>query len=374
MRFQKAIKRMIALGTGAIMVGSSVLAAADLGNYPSPFVKDGKFSGVLVVGDKAAAEDVIGISDIISSLQFAATKKAAVTTPGAVSVEGDFWRVGSDPGKAGSSKKLELSEDLAAGGINREIISNITTFIQKGDLKALDSGEVSNNKALSPFNQYLYLLGPAAQNNMDSGYVVYSEDDDTDTSADWLYFKSGREIGRYLLEFTTALESDVDDSTGSSSTTGLFLTDYQDVDVTMFGKKYTIVTAKRITTSGKDVVLTLMGGAGKDTLIEKQTKTYTISGKSYEVTLNYVDTDEAQFTINGQTTRKMKDGDTDKLSDGTTIGVTDILYQDYAGGIHSATFFIGAQKLELKDTNITDVSSSNAVSYTHLTLPTKRIV
>ena len=79
MRFQKAIKRMIALGTGAIMLSSTVFAAADLANYPSPFVKDGKFSGVLVVGDKAAAEDVIGISDIISSLQFAATKKAAVT-------------------------------------------------------------------------------------------------------------------------------------------------------------------------------------------------------------------------------------------------------------------------------------------------------
>ena len=355
MRFQKAIKRMIALGTGAIMVSSSVFAAADLANYPAPFVKDGKFSGVLVVGDKAAAEDVIGISDIISSLQFAATKKAAVTTPGAVTVEGDAWKVGS------GTKKLELSEDLAAGGINREILSNITDFIQKGDLKALDSGSLTNNKATSPYNQYLYLLGGLAKGNMDSGYVVYSEDDDTDISDTYLYFKSGREIGRYLLEFTTSLESDVDDSAGSSSTTGLFLTDMQDVDITMLGKKYTIVTAKRTTTAGDNVVLTMMGGAGKDTLLEKQTKTYTISGKDYEVTLNFVDLDEAQFVINGQTTRKLKDGDTDKLADGTTVGVTDILYQDYAGGIHSSTFFLGANKLELKDTNVTDVVSTNAL-------------
>ena len=346
---------MIALGTGAIMVSSSVFAAADLANYPAPFVKDGKFSGVLVVGDKAAAEDVIGISDIISSLQFAATKKAAVTTPGAVTVEGDAWKVGS------GTKRLELSEDLAAGGINREILSNITDFIQKGDLKALDSGTLTNTKATSPYNQYLYLLGAAAKNNMDSGYVIYSEDDDTDVSADYLYFKSGREIGRYLLEFTTSLESDVDDSAGSSSTTGLFLTDLQDVDITMLGKKYTIVTAKRTTTTGSNVVLTLMGGAGKDTLLEKQTKTYTVSGKDYEVTLNFVDADEAQFVINGQTTRKLKDGDTDKLADGTTVGVTDVLYQDYAGGIHSATFFIGANKIELKDTGVDDVASTNAM-------------
>ena len=64
MRFQKAIKRMIALGTGAIMLSSMASAAADLANYPAPFIKDGKFSGVLIVGDNAAAQDVIGISDI----------------------------------------------------------------------------------------------------------------------------------------------------------------------------------------------------------------------------------------------------------------------------------------------------------------------
>ncbi|MBI2541888.1 hypothetical protein HYV80_04215 [Candidatus Woesearchaeota archaeon] len=354
MRFQKAIKRMIALGTGAVMLSSTVFAAADLANYPAPFVKDGKFSGVLVVGDKAAAEDVIGISDIISSLQFAATKKAAVSTAGTVSVEGDAWLVGT-------SNHLELSEDGNSAD-TIETLRNITTYVDKSNLKALASGSVTNNKVTSPFNQYLHLLGPGAGNVLDTGYVIYSENDD-DVTADFLYFKSGREIARYLIEFTTALESDVDDSAGSSSATGLFLTDYQDIDVTLFGKKYTIVTAKRVTTSGDSVVLTLMGGAGKDTLLEKQTKSYTIGGKDYEVTLNFVDADEAQFVVNGQTTRKMKDGDTDKLADGTSVGVTDVLYQDYAGGIHSATFFIGANKLELKDTNITQstVASSNSL-------------
>ena len=252
---------------------------------------------------------------------------------------------------------MELSEDGSSSD-TVETLRNITTYVDKNNLKALASGEVTNNKVTSPFNQFLYLLGPGAGTTLDTGYILYSEND-ADTSADFLYFKSGREIGRYMLEFTTALESDVDDSAGSSSSTGLFLTDYQDVDVTLFGKKYTIVTAKRTTTTGDNVVLTLMGGAGKDTLTEKATKTYTIGSKDYEVTLNFVDADEAQFVINGQTTRKMKDGDTDKLSDGTTVGVTDVLYQDYAGGLHSATFFLGANKLELKDTDINDVVSSN---------------
>ena len=352
MRFQKAIKRMIALGTGAIMLSSMASAAVDLANYPMPFIKDGKFSGVMIVGDKAAAEDVIGISDIHSALQFAAVKKVTTSGASTTTVEGDAWRVGT-------SNHLELSTDGNTADYI-ETLRNITTYIDDSNLKALASGSLTNNKVTSPFNQYLYLLGPDAERALDTGYVIYSENDD-DVSADFLYFKSGKEMGRYLLEFTTALESDVDDSAGSASTTGLFLTDFQDVDITMFGKKYTIVTAKRTTTVGNNVLLTLMGGANKDTLVEKQTKTYTIGGKTYETTLNFVDADEAQFVINGQTSRKMKDGDTDKLADGTTVGVTDILYQDYAGGIHSATFFLGANKLELKDTLITDVGSSNSL-------------
>ena len=344
MRFQKAIKRMIALGTGVVMVSSLAAGAADLANYPAPFVSDGKFSGVLVVGDKAAAEDVIGISDIIASLQFSATKKVSTTSGGSESVEGDAWLVQT-------SDHFELSEDLTNSVQKRETIRNVTPFIDKNDLNALASGDVNNNKGNSPYNQYLYLLGPGAESSLDSGYVLYTEDDE-DTTADFLYFRSGKEMFRYLLEFTTALESDVDDSAGSSDTTGLFLTDFQDVELNMLGKAYTIVTAKRTSTAGGSADLILMGGANKDTLVEGQTKTYTIGGKDFETTLNFVDADEAQFIINGQTSRKLKDGDTDKLADGTTVGVTDILYQDYAGGIHSATFFLGANKLQLKDTTV----------------------
>src|SRR3989344_2316540 len=217
MRFQKAIKRMIALGTGAVMLSSVASAAVDLANYPAPFVKDGKFSGVLIVGDGADAQDVIGISDIISSLQFAATKKAGTTTAGTVSVEGDAWQIQT-------SNHLELSESLTNSVVHLETLRNITSYADKANLKALASGTITNNKGSAPYNQYLYLLGPGSV-NQETGYVIYSENDE-DTTADFLYFKSGKEIGRYLLEFTTALESDVDDSAGSSSGTGLFLTDF----------------------------------------------------------------------------------------------------------------------------------------------------
>jgi len=352
MRFQKAIKRIISLGTGALML-SSVYAAADLANYPAPFVQNGRFSGVLVVGDRAAAEDVIGISDIVASLQFAATKKVTTTgTAGAVAVTGDAYKIGG-------SKKLALTEDLTTSVLAPMTIRNASVTLlggTGGELKALASGTARNGKGDAPYNQYLHLLGPGTSGN--SGFVKYTQNSG-DTTADFLYFKSGHEIGRYVLEFTTALQSNVDDSTGATSTTGTFLDNFRNTDLNLFGKTYSIVLAKRSTTNGNSIELTLMGGAAKDTLTEKQTKTYTVNGKDYEVTLSYVDSTSAQLTVNGQSSRKLNKGDTDKLADGTVVGISEILFQNFAGGIHSATFFIGAQKVELKDTATTDLVSSN---------------
>ena len=243
MRFKKTIKRISALGVGATMVGATIFGAmaADLSNYPNQYIADGKFTGVLVVGDKAAAEDVIGVSDIAVSLQFAATTPAAAAGS-TVSASGDAWKVGT------STKMLEMSEGLT----NTETLRNITTYIDDSDLDVLASGTVSNSKGDAPYNQYLYLLGPGT--GVSSGFVFY-EEDDQDVTGDFLYFKSGDEIGRYLLEFTTALESDVDDSAGAADTTGLYLTDIEDVDMTMFGKDYQIVQARRTSSSGNNVKL-----------------------------------------------------------------------------------------------------------------------
>jgi hypothetical protein len=129
----------------------------------------------------------------------------------------------------------------------------------------------------------------------------------------------------------------------------------------LFGKDYTIVQARRNGAKNSQIKILLMGGAVRDTLNIGQTKTYTIDGSDFEVTADFVDSNSAKFTVNGQGTRDMLDGDTDKLSDGTVIGVSEILYQDYAGGVQNVEFFLGAQKVELKDTNINDTVSSNSL-------------
>ena len=55
MEVKKAIKKVVALGIGAAMVGTTIMGAmaASLADYPKPFVQDGKFNGYIVLGDNA---------------------------------------------------------------------------------------------------------------------------------------------------------------------------------------------------------------------------------------------------------------------------------------------------------------------------------
>ena len=270
-----------------------------------------------------------------------------VDPPNEIIVEGDVWQVET------GDKVLEISESLNSGK-NRESLANITSlsYIDDSEMPSLLSKQTTSNvNGPAAYVQRMYFEDPT------SGIIEYTEDEG-DTTADFLTFGNNKQIARYELEFTTNLESDIDDSSGSASTTGTFLTDFEDVQLKILGKTYQILAARRTSTTGQGAILTLMGGSVRDTLVEGNTKTYTIDGKDYEVTSNFIDNDEAQFIVNGQTTRKLNRGDTDKLSDGTTIGVSKIIYQDVAGGIHSVTFFLGSQKIELRDNNILSSSGS----------------
>jgi len=89
MKIGKAIKRIVALTAGTTLLGTTLLGAmaADLAVYPSPFVADGVFDGLIVIGEKAATGDVIGAIDIAASLQSDAVSKVAISGSG-VSVSG----------------------------------------------------------------------------------------------------------------------------------------------------------------------------------------------------------------------------------------------------------------------------------------------
>jgi len=341
MKVSKAIKKIVALGVGATMMGATILGAtaADFSDYPNFFLDGGTYDGVIVVRGDA---DSLAAVDITNNMFYAGTDATTTTT---TTVQGDAWEVKT------SSKKLELSNSNATqAAIEGEMPRDINTFIGRDELNALADQTWKTNEKDFTFNQYLFFDNLDAQ----SSIVKYTENDDSETDA-FFFIKNARQIARYKAEFTSTAESDITDSSGSADTTGTFLDDFEDTELPLWGKAYNIVQAKRNSNTGEggaNIKLVLMTGTAKDTLLEGESGTYTVDGEEYSVELTFVDADEAKFLVNGEQTNKLKDGDTYILKGGKEVGVSEILYQDYAGGVHSATFYLGAEKMEMRDDDV----------------------
>ncbi len=76
------------------MLGATVMGAmaADLAEYPAPFVTGCDFSGAIVVGDDAASSDTIGAVDITSRLAISGTTTESSGTTD-VSVTGEAFQI-----------------------------------------------------------------------------------------------------------------------------------------------------------------------------------------------------------------------------------------------------------------------------------------
>ncbi|MAG08140.1 hypothetical protein CMO89_01600 [Candidatus Woesearchaeota archaeon] len=338
MKLLKTIKKVVALGAGASMFGATMfgaLAAADLSTYPDPFVKDAAFNALIVVGEAAATNDVLGAIDIATSLQYAAKTTSTVSTGTAATVS-----------LSGDSKKIEKSSDKLEFN---EGINDIQDSVTGSDLTALGGGTITNENGDFDYTETIYL--PL------NGTVQYTADpDDTDSVAKpYFLITNGATVYRYKIAFTPGLKSD--HNTGSSG----YLDDIKNKKITMLGKEYTIIKAAH--TNGNSTALTFMGGAVSDVLEEGASKSYTLpTGETYDVTLDFVGTATAKFTINNEITTALAEGDTFKLEDLSEIGVVDIMSQSFAGGLRKAEFDIGANKVKIEDTNTMNASWDGTVT------------
>ncbi len=298
MRFN--FKKIAAIGASFLMVGMSMGVGA-AANFPAPFSGTSASSVGVVVG--AAGTDDVAAASISTYLEGKVT--------GTLVISADSWPVKT------SSDDLELTES----------IKDVETYIDDSDLSILADGTISNEKGDAKYEQFLYFQDAA------SSSVVFTEDDEDNVG---LFFKinEGAVIAKYVMDFTTNLESDIEESDE--------LSDIEDKDITILGKTYTITTANN-GTSGVELIL--MSGAEKATLGNDESAT--VGGKT--VSLLVSGSDVVQFTVDGVQLDKMAKGETVKLSDGTFLGVTDITYQQFAGGIMQATFHLGADKMELNN-------------------------
>ena len=239
------VKRMSVVFTGALMLGATAMGAlaADLNDYPNMFVDNGVFDGYFVVGENAASVDNLAMTDIAASMKISSGGTVAT------SLEGDTWLV------ATSTNILEFNDD----------ISDVESYITDGDLGALADGSVTNEKGTSNYEQFLHF---------DDSYIglTYEEDEDNNLGA-FYKIPSGTKFARYVLDFTSTFDSDIDSSSN--------LEDFEDEVINVLGKEWTIVQAKNDSAGTPE--LTLMGGSTSDTLQEGEEGNYLVGDVDYNV-------------------------------------------------------------------------------------------
>jgi hypothetical protein len=305
-------KKIASVFASAVMLSSTVGFAAAAA-YPMPFVSGGVGDGAVIVGANA------DVRDWTAGMSLQTDLNSGVSGTAGSSVSGTAWQVKT------SSDSFELGES----------IYDVKTYIDKEDLPILSDGEISNEKGTAKYEQFLYFDDQA------STKVDYQEDDEENIGL-MMKINSDLSFARYRMDFTVNLKSDI--------TTADVLEDIEDETITLLGKTYTITKAVNTTTGTQ---LTLMSGADKTTVANGEE--IVVGGKAVSVTVT--STTAAEFTVDGETTNAMDKGDTYKLDDGTYIGVSKITYQNFAGGIMQASFYLGADKIQMNNGSSMEVNA-----------------
>ena len=274
------------------------------------------------------------------------------------------------------SWKIENGEDKLEIG---ESINDVITEIGSQEINALAENIWLVDGIEYNYEQSLSFDSEDAQNEI----VTFAGDfnnnkaqveelaEDGWKSGIYFQIKEDQQIAKYGLNFESPVSSEIDNADR--------LTDLQGTIFTLFDKVYLVSKAEKIYQHG--VRLTLMDTSfnyvkyleledhdiSDDTstyykdvqegsLLEGESKTYTIDGQEYNVILVFTDSsNKALFNINGEPTPLMNMGDGIIISDGITLSLDDVLYQDYAGGVHQAEFSlkaIGSSKMRFNDQTI----------------------
>jgi hypothetical protein len=352
MRLKRAIKRIVALGTGATMVGATILgamAAADLSNYPQPFVEDGAFNALIVVGSEAKTEDVLGAIDIATSLQYSTTVTTSVPGTGTViSVVGEGAKVETD------SNKVTINESLESVKTNFDegelpLLLAAGTFVNDGDDESTSYAYKQKLEFPAPNegNASVTFLRDRDYTDEDNPYVMLYGPKSTGSGSSKTWFM------KYTLDFTKNAESDWYNDTTCGSTNELC--DLEDTQIEILGVEYDVTKAER---NGNIITWEMMGGVTLNTMYEGETKTFTVNGVDYEVTVDIIsDTGSAAetviLTVNGQSTKELAQDQTQTVG-GIEIGIKQVMGNEAGeagAGRDLVQFYLGAQKVTLTDTD-----------------------
>ena len=287
MRTKRVLKKIAALSTGAAMLGSSITGALalsyTLADYPAPFITNGVFSGVIAVGQNAAASDTIGQSVLLADLQTKAVSPSGGTT---VTVSGG------------------VSEDIPLGAN----VSDSQTYthdqeLADDDIDSLLDGTTTFQGAEYDVEEFIEINQAGNKVSVETSLTSAEDDYQTD-----VVMEVARNSIKYYYAFSEAIT--VNKTTSSDPLEIKFLgktlkvTDVDDNTEGKFtayvGSEYFMDSGDSIVANGKTVKLTRVGSAGA-IVVDVDGVTETISSGSTK-TVNGVEivNDETFYDSNNQ--------------------------------------------------------------------------
>lgn len=298
-------RKISALASSVLMLGMTAgLAAA--ANYPAPFVVGGSADVAIVYGSGAALSDSTAAGSIATSLSGFVTGSTSTATGGdSVKIEksSDHFNLGNDAATVFVSAVDD--DDLAsllADGTYTDDDNTEYDYTQKVNL--------GSNLDLTHFSDTDYddLIGA---------------DDNTPTIG--IQLAGSAHVLNYTLDFTT--HPDYNAATLETTNMKLMGRDYYVLDVL----------------NGTTNKTTFLDSANSAMITEGVTST--VAGRSVDI--NYISSTEVRLDVDGQITNSLAEGATYKLTDGTYVGVKDILYDSKEAGISKVEISIGTGKLEV---------------------------
>src|SRR3989338_4382613 len=337
MAVKKAIKKVVAIAAGATMMGATLFSAlaADLSMYPSPFVKDGKFDAFVVVGDKAAAEDVVGAVDIGASLQFEMKKETTVSLGTADVLISDGVKI-----KGTGSEVLNYNESI--GDVRDTPLDEEDLPVLLAEGRYVESEGATDND--ESYTQELLL-------NDTNGYALHDQPEDL-VHDDYLELLDGDILYRYSLEFDDPVEFET-----SSGVDGSREDDIEGTQIEIQGNIYTITDIKLV--SGENISdMTLMAGETLLWLMQDQVIEKTVAGVKHEIKVVDVTDSEDSCGVSVDGDVAWIDKKADKTINGVNIGVLD------AKAVHAqlqdvdiCELNIGATEIKIENADTDDPTS-----------------
>jgi hypothetical protein len=291
---------------GSLLLTGATLGMAAAANYPAPFVSGGTANVAIVYGTGSGVSvlDAVEAGNLQTDLQSymgSSSGSSGSTVTGGDSVvlerSTDKWNLGD------SAKQVFVTS------VGKDQLS---TLLADGSYLDADNDEYKFTQKITLGN--------------DLNLTAFRDTDYSDQPTIGVKLDSGKTVLTYTLDFTKA-----------PTYTNAKMTN---TDLPIFGKKYFILSVDETNDA-----MTLLDSA--DTTILAEGETATVNGR--DVSISFISSSEVKLSVDGETTNSLNEGDTYKLSDGTYVGIKDILYDAKDTGISKVEFSLGSGKLVLTD-------------------------